>query len=367
MYNPIFFMPTKIICEKNAVTNHGSIMTQLGNTALIVTGKNSSKLNGSLNHVLNCLTINNIKSYIFDDVEENPSTETINKIKSFGLNRNIDFIIGIGGGSPIDASKAAGVMLSNPNILIDELFSNGFLTSLPIVAIPTTAGTGTETTQYSILTDHSIKNKRGILPKIFPAISFLDASYLMNTPKNVTINTAIDSLSHLIEGYLSAASNHFSNTFAESGMSIFKECIPYIGEDNLTFDIREKLLIASSIAGMVISQSGTSIPHGMGYPLTYYHNIPHGKANGILLKEYLSIYNIHNKTKVNTILSLLNIKDLNAFGEFIENLLSTDIKISLSELEDYAKYMSSNEAKLKNHPYKLSYEDILKIYTNSIK
>ncbi|MEG1254442.1 MAG: iron-containing alcohol dehydrogenase family protein [Clostridium sp.] len=367
MNNPIFFMPTRVICEKNAVLTHGHIMNTLGSTALIVTGKNSSKLNGSLSHVLNCLKNNNIESHIFDEVEENPSTETIEKIKSFSKNKNIDFIIGIGGGSPIDASKAVGILINNPNIKVSELFSNENLNSLPIVAVPTTAGTGTETTPYSILTDHSVKNKRGVLSKIFPVISFVDASYLMDTPKNVTINTAIDALSHLIEGYLSAASNHFSNALAESGMSIFKNCIPHLSKNDISFEIRENLIIASSIAGMVISQSGTSIPHGMGYPLTYYHNVPHGKANGILLKEYLSVYNENNSNKVNRILTLLDFANINEFGEFVSELLGDKINISVKDLENYSTYMSSNEAKLKNHPYKLTYEDILTIYKNSIK
>jgi alcohol dehydrogenase class IV len=360
-------MPTKVICEKNAITNHGNVMKSIGDNALIVTGKHSSKINGSLNHVLNSLKENNIKYHIFDDVEENPSTNTVNKIKIFGEGKDIDFIIGIGGGSPIDASKAAGVLLANSQATIEDLFANSNLKSLPIVAIPTTAGTGTETTPYSILTDHNIKNKRGISSKIFPVVSFLDATYLMDTPRNVTINTSIDALSHLIEGYLSANANHFSDTLAESGLNIFSECRSHISSENISFEIREKLLIASSIAGMVISQSGTSIPHGMGYPLTYYHNVPHGKANGILLKEYLKIYSNNNNYKVNKIISLLGLSSLNEFGDFIDQLFIKDLKISLDEFKNYASYMSSNKAKLKNHPYPLSYEDILQLYIKSIK
>ncbi|HAK43319.1 MAG TPA: alcohol dehydrogenase [Clostridium sp.] len=367
MSNPIFFMSTKVICERNAIINYGSTMKSLGNTALIVTGKHSSKANGSLNHVLNSLKENNIEYHIFDAVEENPSTATVSKIKAFGEGKHIDFIIGIGGGSPIDASKAAGVLLSNPQADIEDLFTNSNLSSIPIVAVPTTAGTGTETTPYSILTDHSIRNKRGISPKIFPVVSFLDATYLMDTPINVTINTSIDALSHLIEGYLSTNANYFSNYLAESGLSLFSECISHISSESISFEIREKLLISSSIAGMVISQSGTSIPHGMGYPLTYYHNIPHGKANGVLLKEYLEIYAKNDNNKVNKILSLLNFSSLNEFGSFIDQLFASDFKITHDELKNYASYMSSNEAKLKNHPYTLSYEDILQIYEKSIK
>lgn len=166
---------------------------------------------------------------------------------------------------------------------------------------------------------------------------------------------------------MSTNANYFSNALAESGLSLFSECISHISSENISFEIREKLLIASSIAGMVISQSGTSIPHGMGYSLTYYHNIPHGKANGVLLKEYLEIYAKNDNNKVNKILSLLNFSSLSEFGSFIDQLFASDFKITLDELKNYASYMSFNEAKLKNHPYLLSYEDILQIYVKSIK
>lgn len=364
--NPIFYMPTKVICEKNAVLNHGHLLKALGKTALIVTGKNSSRKNGSLDDVINTLNNINMKFYVFDEVEENPSTETIEKIRNFSNNKDIDVVIGIGGGSPMDASKAASVLIANPNMKVQDLFTAEEFNSLPVVAVPTTAGTGSETTPYSILTDHSIKNKLAIKTKLFPVLAFIDASYLMDTPKEVTINTAIDALSHLIEGYLSTAANLFSNALAESGMSIFRECMDYLNEDKLSFEVREKLLIASSIAGMVIAQSGTSLPHGMGYPLTYNHNIPHGMANGLLLKEYLSSYQGHDCERTNKILTILGFNTLKQLGDYISKLSTVHIKISREELETYAKYMISNEAKLKNHPFKVTYEEILAIYEKSL-
>ncbi len=364
--NPIFFMPTKVICEKNAILNHGHLLNALGKTALIVTGKHSSRSNGSLDDVLSILNNSNITSYIFDDVEENPSTNTIKKIRELNKDTNIDFVIGIGGGSPMDASKAASVLLANPEMKVQELFTADEFKSLPVVAIPTTAGTGSETTPYSILTDHTIKNKLAIKTKLFPVLAFVDATYLMNTPKHVTINTAIDALSHLIEGYLSTAANLFSNGLAESGMRIFKECIEYLNEDSISFEIREKLLVASSIAGMVIAQSGTSLPHGMGYPLTYNHSIPHGMANGLLLKEYLASYESHDSERVNIILSCLDFETLDELGDFIVKLATVDVNIATEELENYAEYMISNEAKLKNHPFKISYEELLNIYKKSL-
>lgn len=364
--NPVFFMPTKIICEKGAVIKYGDELRYLGKTALVITGKKSSKLNGALDDILSVLNKNNINHYIFDDVEENPSTSTISKIAEVNKNNNIDFVIGVGGGSAIDASKAASILLANPSMNVMDLFSIDSFKSIPVVAIPTTAGTGSETTQYSILTNHLIKNKASIKAKLFPKLAFLDASYLMNTPQFITINTAIDALSHLIEGYLSTNCNLFSDNLAESGMKIFSECIKHLSDSKISFEIREKLLCASSIAGIVIAQSGTSLPHGMGYSLTYNHDVPHGMANGILLKEYLKNYNFNDSIKISKILSLLGFETLDDFGNYIENLFSNKVIVSISELEEYSNYMILNEAKLKNHPFKITYDDILNIYKNSL-
>lgn len=363
--NPIFFMPTKVICEKDALKTQGHLIKSLGNTALIVSGSHSSKTNGSLEQLTTVLKSNNIKYFIFDEVEENPSTETINKIKKLHEGNGIDMVIGVGGGSPMDASKAASVLLANAEMDAKNLFTADNFKALPVVAVPTTAGTGSETTQYSILTDHEIENKLAIKTKLFPTLAYLDASFLMNTPKQVTINTGIDALSHLIEGYLSTQGNIFSNALAESGLKLFKECLPFLETETITFEIREKLLAASSIAGMVIAQSGTSLPHGMGYPLTYHHNAPHGMANGLLLKEYLKSYANHDSERVNRILTILEFNHIDEFGTFIKRVATINLNVSKEELKAYAEYMISNEAKLKNHPFKITFEELLNIYEKS--
>src|SRR5690606_31201061 len=110
--------------------------------------------------------------------------------------------------------------------------------------------------------------KRGICQKVFPELALLDIKYLMFLPTDITINTAVDTLSHLIEGYLSSNSNIISDALAEKGLKLFGECLNMIKEKDFIHTVREKLMIASTLAGMVIAQSGTSLPHGMGYALT---------------------------------------------------------------------------------------------------
>jgi len=188
-----------------------------GEKALIVTGKMSSSINGSLKDITDVLLKKGIKYDVFNNVEENPTLETIESIAKLGKTQKSNFIIGIGGGSPIDAAKAAGVLINNPNATRYNLFDSPHLISLPLIAVPTTAGTGTETTPYSIVTDNEQETKRGICQRVFPEFALLDVKYLMYLSDKVTINTSIDALSHLIEGYLSSNANIISDALAEKG------------------------------------------------------------------------------------------------------------------------------------------------------
>ncbi|MGH4138161.1 iron-containing alcohol dehydrogenase family protein [Clostridium sp.] len=360
-----YYMPTKILLGEEVILKNSNIFKNYGKRALIVTGKTSSIINGSLNDVTNALTKEGIIYDLFNKVEENPSLETIEKISEFGRNQKSDFIIGIGGGSPIDASKAAGILIRNPNATRYNLFDSPLLKSMPIIAVPTTAGTGTETTPYSILTDSELQTKHGICQKVFPEYALLDVKYLMFLPEQITINTTIDALSHLIEGYMSSKANIFSDTLAEKGLKLFGECLTMIKERDFTYIVREKLVLASTIAGMVIAQAGTSIPHAMGYSLTYFHNIPHGKANGILLNSYLNFCNDENK--VRKILYLLTLENLNDLGDFLNTMLGYVTTVSYEEICSYANVVALNKDKLKNHPSPVKREDILNIYKASLK
>lgn len=359
-----YHMPTKILLDEEVVLKNCALFSTYGDKALIVTGKTSSIKNGSLEDVTNALKKEGISYDIFNDVEENPSLETVEAIAKLGRNQKSNFIIGIGGGSPIDAAKAAGILIKTQTATRYDLFNSPNLKSVPIIAVPTTAGTGTETTPYAILTDNELQTKHGICQKVFPEVALLDVKYLMFLPERITINTSIDALSHLIEGYLSAKSNIVSDALAEKGLKLFGECLNMIKEKDFTYVVREKLMLASTIAGMVIAQAGTSLPHGMGYALTYFHNVPHGKANGILLKSYLEF--CVNGHKVRKILYLLTLENLDELGNFLNDMLGCVDSVTSTDISSYSDEMMSNTYKLKNHPDLVIREDIIKMYKDSL-
>lgn len=359
-----FYMPTNVIIGRNVVVDNYFLFKEYGTKALIVTGKNSAKINGSLNDVIRALSMAQISYEIFDKVEENPYLETIEEAAILGKNSKVNFVVGIGGGSPLDASKAIAVMIKNPHITKENIITNKILDALDVVAIPTTSGTGSETTQYSIVTVHKEKTKKNLGQSIFPKLALLDGKYTEFLGKETTINTAVDAFSHLVESYLNINANLITDGIIEKAITLWGQCIEPLVKGEISLEDRDKLMLVSTMAGMVIAQTGTSLPHGMGYPLTYFKNIPHGLANGCLYIEYLNIFK--NRQKVDNIWRLLGLKSYEELKDILDKLTKVDIKLTDDEIRDYTDGMWNNKAKLKNHPEEITYNDIYKIYKNSL-
>lgn len=363
MHNFNYSMPTKLIMGSKSLINNSFLLRKYGNKALIVTGKVSSKLNGSLEDTITTFEKEDIKYIIFDSVEENPSTETVEKAYLENKDENIDFIVAIGGGSALDAAKAIGILLKN-DIKVEEITKIPDLKSIPIVAVPTTAGTGSEATPYSILTFHDEKTKKNIGQKVFPKIAILDARYMINMPHKVTSSTAIDAFTHLAEGYLNTNSSILSDTLAEKGLELFGEIIPKLIKKEYNINDREKMLLMSTLAGMVISQTGTSLPHAMGYSLTYEKGVPHGTANAILYPGYLDVFK--NKEKLNKLLSIIKVDSIEDLSQKFDNILEFKVKLTEKEIERYVDIVFNNKPKLKNHPEVVTREDLKNIYNTML-
>lgn len=282
-----FTMPTKIYCEKDCVRNHAAELCALGKHALIVTGAKSSKKNGSLDDVCEALESGHVRFTIFDEVEENPSVETVMKARDIGVSADVDFIVGIGGGSPLDAAKAVALMVANPESGSELLYENKAANSLPVAAVPTTCGTGSEATAISVLTVHSRRTKASIPHMIFPSIALVDGKYLISAPISVIRNTAMDAFAHLAESALNSKATEFSRTWADRGLSVLASCREAILSGSIDHETLDHLMMASTMGGIAISLTGTAIPHGLSYRLTYECSIPHGKAAGMFLAGYI--------------------------------------------------------------------------------
>lgn len=363
-----FYVPTDIYVEKDCVKNHAQNLLAMGKRAFIMTGKTSAKKNGSLNDVIAVLDAGHVPYQVFDQVEENPSTDTVGNAAQQAREFGADYIIGIGGGSAIDAAKAAALLLANPNVLADNLHKapEKQLNHVPVVAVPTTCGTGSETTPVAIITNHKIHLKKSIPHRIFPALALVDGKYLASAKKTLIINTAVDALAHMVESILNVYSNTFNRMYPEYGLKLWGEF-----KDSLLSDapvdesLYEKLMLTSTIAGMSIAHTSTSVPHGMSYDLTLHQNVPHGPAVGYFLAAYVEVCEKKVPEDVKRILALLGLKSTADFTEMLDKLIGK-CKVSREMRDQFAAAMKVNRSKLGLVPGGITPEEVDFIYDKSL-
>lgn len=294
-----FRIPTDIYFGSNIVYENKDVFCSLGSRAIIVTGRNSAKKSGALADLERALSETKIQYCIFDRIENNPSVKTIGNAAALAKDFKADMVIGVGGGSPLDAAKAVGVLTANPNMAVMDLFSGGFSAAVPIIAIPTTAGTGSEATPYSVLYVEEQSTKLSFSGKCtFPHSAMIDAQYTNSLSLYVTIDTAIDAFTHVFEGFLCNNATWLSDALALEAIRVFGECLPLLKDETKTSEIREKLMYVSFLGGLVITQTGVTIMHGMGYCFTCFKDVSHGRANAFLLPAYLDYVGKIAKTKI---------------------------------------------------------------------
>jgi len=287
----MFYCPTRIIFARNAVQKAKDHIASLGKRALIVTGKNSAEQSGALADVISVLTESGISYVLFDSITENPSLDIVMEGKSVFLQNECDFVIGIGGGSPIDSAKAISLASAN-SLGRDELYNtSAFKKAYPVLAIPLTAGTGTEVTQYSVLSDPLTKKKAGFGSDLaFPVLAVLNPKYTLTLPPKVTLHTALDALSHLLEGLYSNQRSPVVYPFIYKGIASIMKFLPLVLSQPENYLAREELMRDALYGGMVIAQGSTTLQHSIGYPLTSFYNIPHGLANAMVMEDIMELY-----------------------------------------------------------------------------
>ena len=352
-------MPVKIYDEKDCVKAHAHEIAALGKKALIVTGRNSARANGSLADVEDVLKQERVEYVIFSDVEENPSTDTVFSAGERFCDENIDFVIGIGGGSPLDAAKAIALVLKHPEADLDYLYDKGRDPSaLPVVCVPTTCGTGSEVTGVSVLTRHDKKTKISMVHKVFPALALIDGKYLSSAPDSLIISTSVDALAHLLESVLNAKADDYVRMTAAAGLRCWAKTKGIlIGERERTEADNALLMRSSAFAGMSIAQSGTSLPHALSYPLTYDLGMPHGRAVGYFLPGFLAAAPAAQSDELLTLSGFDGLKDFEAFMQ----KAFADTDVPKTELNRAYEMLSKNEAKMNSASFPVDKDILQKI------
>ncbi len=313
-----YFIPTENIIARGGLADIADLIPDNCKNILLVTGKHSAKKFGYTDTVSALITSAGKKIFLFDKVEEDPSVETADAAADIALKNNCSAVIGLGGGSALDAAKAAAVSAA-AKIPVGELLEIKEVPNdkLFFVAVPTTSGTGSEATQYSLLSDRINGTKLNLATgNSFPDIALLDAELTVSMSEILTRNTGVDALSHAIEGYLTTKANPVTDILAEGAILTIAKNLHKVIENPDDIDTREKMLLASNVAGRVIAHTGTSACHALGYYLTLAKGIPHGLANAVILGRIVKWIRKFSPGKVDTIEKILN-SDVNSF---IENL-----------------------------------------------
>ncbi len=285
-----FYMPVRVFDEENAVSNHQDLFAKTGKKALIVSGRHSAKKNGAYQDIAEALEAGGVEHVLFDEIEENPSVQTIMRARDFGLAEGVDFVIGVGGGSPQDASKAIALMISNSDKDASFLFDTApGAAHLPVILVPTTCGTGSEVTAISVLTVPELKTKKAIPHRIFGEYALIDGKYLQAAGRNVLHNTAFDALAHLYESYINSTATDYSKMAVDAGLKVWARSQDvFRGRRDPEPEDYTNMMRASMLGGLSIAHTGTVLPHGLSYPVTYNLHVPHGKAVTYFMEGYLA-------------------------------------------------------------------------------
>lgn len=283
-----FVIPNHTVVGTNVLGEAAPLLKKMGNKAFIVTGRHVA-VSYMMKQLTALLDENGIGCVIFDGITGEPTDTMIENGVEMLKSSGCDFIIGIGGGSPLDSAKAIAAMAVNEGSIAD--YNGKEITGeiLPLAAIPTTAGTGSEATKFTVITD-SEKGIKMLLKGdvLVPKLAIIDSSFTVGAPKPVTSATGLDALTHAVEAYTSRKAFSMTDTLAVSAVKRIMKYLPIAYKEPDNSLAREQMSIAALEAGICINNSSVTIVHGMSRPIGALFHVPHGMSNAMLLKECLS-------------------------------------------------------------------------------
>lgn len=279
-----FYMPSHLYIGEGSLKKLSEIDIPGSKGLIVTTSGKSVKKYGYLNRVQAFLEIQGVKTIVYDKANANPTSKGVMEGAKIARENNCDIIIGLGGGSAIDTAKCIAAMAVNPGDLWDYIESgtgrNKMLQNnpLPIIAIPTTSGTGTEADPWAVTTNERTKEKIDFgNDKTFPCISIVDPELMMTVPKKLSVYQGFDALFHSTEGFIAAAANPISDALAIKAIELIAKYLPRAAADGNDREARSNMAVASTISGIVESISNCTSEHSIEHALSGFHpDLPHG-------------------------------------------------------------------------------------------
>lgn len=333
-------MPVDIHFGFGAISKVGEAARRFGFNGLIVCGK-SAKRYGYLDKVISNLVINNIRDIIiYDEIEPNPTDISINKGARIASENKVDFIIGLGGGSILDSAKAIAIVSSNEGFAWEYVnYPEGpkaipYYTR-PVIAIPTTAGTGSEVNKYSVISNPNRKEKIAISHSLnYPKVALIDPELTMSMNKDLTATTGIDAFYHALESYTNRLENRLAEDFGEKAIKIIFDWLEIAYNDGQNKEARLNMSYAAMMAGIAIDQKRAGLIHSMEHPLSgRFPQIAHAKGLSAL-GYYVSLFNIKRAPeKYRRLSKAIGLKDEYEFLEKLKALTKNlNLPMSLKDL-----------------------------------
>ncbi len=307
-----FSIPQNIIVGKGSMAKLPEVASKFGGShAMIFSGPNLLRM-GVVQKAIDYLCTAGIKTDVFTEIEANPSVATVEKATKAYKESGADFIIALGGGSPMDVGKAVGVVAKYGGSITEYEGAHKVPGKIiPLIAVPTTAGSGSEVTAFSVITDHARDYKLTVFSyELLPTYAILDPELIMTAPASVAAACGIDAFIHAEESYISTAASPFSEAMSEKAMELIGANIRRFYANRGDAEAAEAMMVGSLFAGIAFSFARLGNVHAMSHPVSAFFDVPHGVANAVLLPviaeynaiadkgKYLKIYNYISPIKV---------------------------------------------------------------------
>jgi len=371
--------PVNLRFGQGKIKELGTLTSQYGKKALIVTGRNSTKKSGLLDKSIALLTEAGVESVVYDKVGQNPTDLTMYDAVSVLKENGCDTVVALGGGSIIDCAKATAFMALNDGDVFDYIYGvkTGY-EALPLIAVPTTCGTGTEGNGFAVLTNTKTNDKKSLRSNLIIAkASIIDPDLMKTMPKHILAQVSFDALCHSMESFLSSANQPITDMMAKQAIELIGKYLPMVYNDYSCDEGWNAITWASTLGGMVINTAGVAAPHALEHPASGLRDIVHGRGLAALTPV---IYDEAIKAgapseRFAEISRLLGGKDETDCVDTIKKLIdSVGLTTTLSAegiKEEDIDWMAENSYKIMGgaiqaFPIVFSVEDIKKIYKKAL-
>ncbi|MDW2796309.1 iron-containing alcohol dehydrogenase [Clostridium boliviensis] len=372
-----YYLPVNLVFGRGTADLIGEKAARLGKRALIVTGGRSTRESGLLARTEELLKRQGVSSVLFDKVEPNPMTTTVCEGAGIAVEEACDLVVALGGGSSLDAAKGIAFQAVNGGDINEYIFGKKVSDkALPVLAVPTTCGTGSEGNGFAVMTNPDTLDKKSLrCSAIVPKCSIIDPLLMTTMPQRVLASVGFDALCHNIDGYLSSIAQPLTDMMALEGIRLAADSLKKVYHNREDLDSWEKLCLASTLGGMVINTAGVTALHGLEHPVSGLKNAVHGRGLAALAPYVYEASIKGSPDKFAAMSKLLGGKDESDFVSQIRELIAElhltetlgEMGISKADVPWLTENcMKISAASIASHPVILNPEEISRIYTKSI-